>query len=144
MGIPSEDEMPQLNENWGSSSLLKILTSKILQGAPNDPRPKIKESGIKSTLPMCTVVPQVPNFHPFRYMINHFQDIAHFRIFPIFLPQGAKLSLFSLYGQRFLRYWQIFKIAIFGHETFAAIGQSSRSCAYTVLLPRGGWGGGRN
>ncbi len=32
-------------------------------------------------------------------------------------PQGLKLSLFSLYGQRFLRYRPIFKIAIFGHET---------------------------
>ncbi len=32
---------------------------------------------------MCTVVPRVPNFRPFRSMINHFQDIAHFRIFPL-------------------------------------------------------------
>ncbi len=34
-----------------------------------------------------------------------------------FYPKGSKLSLFSLYGQRFLRYGPIFKIAIFGHET---------------------------
>ncbi len=33
-----------------------------------------------------------------------------------FYPKGWKLSLFSLYGQRFPRY--IFKIAIFGHETW--------------------------
>ena len=27
--------------------------------------------------------PQVPNFHPFCSTVSHFQDIAHFRIFPI-------------------------------------------------------------
>ena len=26
---------------------------------------------------------QVPNFHPFRSTISHFQDIAHFGIFPL-------------------------------------------------------------
>ncbi len=35
-----------------------------------------KDSGIKSPLPMCTVVPRVPNFHPFRSAISRFQDIA--------------------------------------------------------------------
>ncbi len=35
-----------------------------------------------------------------------------------FFPRGLKLSLFSLYGQRFPRYGPIFKIAIFGHETW--------------------------
>ncbi len=34
-----------------------------------------------------------------------------------FLPQGLKLSLFSLYEQQFPRYLPIFKNAIFGHET---------------------------
>ncbi len=34
------------------------------------------------------------------------------------LPRGSKLSLFSLYGQWFPRYGPIFKIAIFGHETW--------------------------
>ncbi len=29
------------------------------------------------------------------------------------LPQGAKLSVNSLYGQRFPRHWPIFKIAFF-------------------------------
>ncbi len=33
-------------------------------------------------------------------------------------PKGVKLRLFSLYGQPFLRYGQIVKIAIFGHETW--------------------------
>ncbi len=32
---------------------------------------------------MCTVVPRVPNFRPFRTTISRFQDIAHFRIFPL-------------------------------------------------------------
>ena len=35
-----------------------------------------------------------------------------------FLPIGSKLSLFSLYGQRFLTSRPIFKIAIFGHKTW--------------------------
>ncbi len=32
-------------------------------------------------------------------------------------PNGSKLRLVLLYGQEFLRYWLIFKIAILGHET---------------------------
>ena len=35
-----------------------------------------------------------------------------------FYPKGLKLSQFLLYGQRFQRYGPIFKIAIFGHETW--------------------------
>ncbi len=35
-----------------------------------------------------------------------------------FYPSGSKLSLFLLYRQRFPRYRPIFKIAIFGHETW--------------------------
>ncbi len=38
--------------------------------------------------------------------------------YTLFLPQGSNLSLFSLYEQQFLRYVPIFKIAIFGHETW--------------------------
>ena len=34
------------------------------------------------------------------------------------LPRGSKLSLISLYRQRFLRHGLIFEIAIFGHETW--------------------------
>ncbi len=34
----------------------------------------------------------------------------------LFLAQGSKLSLFSLYGHPFSRYGPIFKISIFGHE----------------------------
>ncbi len=36
-----------------------------------------------------------------------------------FYPNASKLSLFSLYSQRFPTYGPIFKIAIFGHETLA-------------------------
>ncbi len=36
-----------------------------------------------------------------------------------FLPQGSKLTLFSLYEEQFSRYGPIFKIAIFGHETWS-------------------------
>ncbi len=35
-----------------------------------------------------------------------------------FYPRGSKLSLFLLYGQPFPRYRPIFKMAIFGHETW--------------------------
>ena len=40
---------------------------------------KLKESGIKSTLHMCTVVHRVPNFRPFRSKISRYWDIPHFR-----------------------------------------------------------------
>ncbi len=39
-------------------------------------------------------------------------------IHPLSTPGGSKWSLFLLYGQRFLRYRPIFKIAIFGHESW--------------------------
>ncbi len=35
-----------------------------------------------------------------------------------FYPRGSKLSLFTFYRQRFPRYGTIFKITIFGHETW--------------------------
>ncbi len=38
--------------------------------------------------------------------------------YTLFLPQGVEIDLFFLYGQRFPRYWPIFKIPIFGHETW--------------------------
>ena len=70
----------KLNEKRGSSRLLKILTSEILE---SDPQTKLKLTGIKSTLPICTVVARVPNFRPFHSTISRFQDIAHFSIFPL-------------------------------------------------------------
>ncbi len=39
--------------------------------------------------------------------------------YTFFLPLGSQWRLFSLYGQRFLRYRRSFKIAIFGHETWS-------------------------
>ncbi len=47
-------------------------------------------------------------------------------------PEGSKLSLFSLYGQHFLRYGMIIKIAIFGHETQAL----SKVPGYMRFLPQ--------
>ncbi len=44
---------------------------------------KLKESGINSTLHMCTVVHRVPNVYPIHSTISRFQDIAHFTIFPM-------------------------------------------------------------
>ena len=55
---------------------------------------------------------------------------------------GAKLSLSSLYGQRFyeiraesLSYWLIFKITIFGHETWPKLRKLN---IYSLSIP-GGW-----
>ena len=64
----------------GSSSLLYIRN---FAKCTKWPQTKLKESSIIGALPMCTVVPRVPNFHPFRSTISCFQDIAHFRIFPL-------------------------------------------------------------
>ena len=44
-------------------------------------------------------------------------EVAHVLMYPR-TGGGAKLSLFSLYRQRFLRYRPIFKLAIFGHEAW--------------------------
>ena len=57
-------------------SFNKIMKLEILQSAPQI---KLKESGIKSTLHICTVEHQVPHFRPFCYTINRFHDIPHFR-----------------------------------------------------------------
>ena len=38
-------------------------------------------------------------------------------IYSLSTPKWSILSLFSLYGQRFPRYWPIFKIVIFGDGT---------------------------
>ncbi len=63
---------------------MKILTSEILQSAPTErPQTRRMESGIKSTLHLCTEVHRVPNFRPFCSTISRFQDIAHFRIFSL-------------------------------------------------------------
>ncbi len=50
-----------------------------------------------------------------RFCLKRFTEVEYG---PSFYPKGSKLSLFSLYGQRFPRYGPLFKIAIFGHETW--------------------------
>ncbi len=54
---------------------------------------------------------------------------------PSFYPRGSKLSLFSLYGQRFPRYGPILKIPYLGIKP--GIEKSARSCIWTLFLPRG-------
>ncbi len=51
-------------------------------------------------------------------------------------PRGSKLSSFLLYGQRFSRHGQIFKIAIFGHETWQ-LAKNSRNCTCILFLHQG-------
>ena len=52
-----------------------------------------------------------------------------------FLPQRSKLSLFSLYEQQFLRYVPIFKIAIFGHETWSLAKVPEVAHLHITLVP---------
>ncbi len=109
--------------------------------------------------------------------------LTKLHMYSLSIKGGLKLSLFSLYGQSFLRYLPIFKITIFGYETWplakvtevlhilfppqgveieivdlwaavseiqdniqnghiwawkiAIFGQNSRSCTYTLFLPKG-------
>ncbi len=51
------------------------------------------------------------NFHIWAWI----PEVAHILSF---YPEGLKLSLVLLYGQRFPRYGQIFKLAVFGHKTW--------------------------
>ncbi len=50
--------------------------------------------------------------------LGHLSKFQKLQIYSLPPPGGRKLGLFLVYGQRFLRYRQIFKIAIFGHETW--------------------------
>ena len=59
-----------------------------------------------------------------------------------FLPQGVEIVLhcivFSLYRQQFLRYEPIFKIAIFGHETWPLVKVPEVAhTLYMLFLPQG-------
>ena len=56
--------------------------------------------------------------------------------YTLFPPWGSKFSLFLLYGQRFMRYGPIFKIAIFGMKNLAS-SISSKSCTHTLFLSQG-------
>ncbi len=56
---------------------------------------------MKSTQHMCTVVPQIQNFRPFRSTISRFQDIAHFRIFPLtYMLKFQRVTKFSILVDR--------------------------------------------
>ncbi len=60
-------------------------------------------------------------FSKLRYLgikLGHWENSRKLQHTLSFYLQGLKLSLFSLYGQRFLKYWQFFEIAIFGQEAF--------------------------
>ncbi len=51
--------------------------------------------------------------------LDHWPKCQKLHIYPLSSPgKGSNLSLFLLYGQPFARYGPIFKIAIFGHETW--------------------------
>ncbi len=85
-------------------------------------------------------------------MGSRFRDMSQFSKFPYlgmksgiwrkvpkllsFYPGGSKLSLFSLYGQPFSRYWLVFEISIFGHEIWN-LKTGPKSCTYTLFLPQG-------
>ncbi len=55
-----------------------------------------------------------------------------------FYPRGLKLRLFSVYGQWFLRYGPIFKIAIFMHETWqvAKVPEVSHILSFYPIEPK--------
>ncbi len=59
----------------GRSTVLKNCKIGNFSKGTEWPQTKFKESGIKSTLPMCTVVHWVPHFRPFRSTISRFRDI---------------------------------------------------------------------
>ena len=58
-----------------------------------------------------------PNFHYIWAWNLEFEERSQSCICT-FYPRGSKLSLFLLYRQPFSRYGPIFKIGIFGHETW--------------------------
>ena len=62
---------------------------------------------------------------------REFQNVAHMS----FYPRESKFSLFSLYGQRFPRYRQIFKISIFGHETWPLVKVPEVAHIYSLSYP---------
>ena len=53
-----------------------------------------------------------------------------------FYTRRSNWRLFSLHGQWFLRYWQIFKIAIIGHETWP-LAKVPKAAHGIFFYPRG-------
>ncbi len=70
----------KLDEKCGSSRLLKILTSDVLQNEPNNPKLNSQNRAWK-VLNIRFLGAQVPILHSFRSTISRFQDIAHLEIF---------------------------------------------------------------
>ncbi len=58
-------------------------------------------------------------------------------IYPLSTPRGSKLCLFFLYSQRFPRNRQVFKIVIFGHETWQ-VADVPEGARITSFYPQGG------
>ena len=58
----------KLKRETGKSSLVKILTSEIIQSTQNET--ELKEFDMKSTLNMQLLGPQIPNFQLFRSTIS--------------------------------------------------------------------------
>ncbi len=50
--------------------------------------------------------------------LGHWPKCQKLPLYSLSTPKGSKLSFFSLYGQSFLRYRIIFKLAILGHKTW--------------------------
>ncbi len=79
---------------------LKIVKLEIMQSQPNDPKPNSRNRPSKVPY-MVRCSPQVANFHPFHSTISLFQDIAHYRIFP--LTPMLKFQSATI----FFNFWQI-------------------------------------
>ena len=50
--------LDESDENWERSIVLQIVKLEILQSVPNEPKTKLKESGINSAFHMCTIGPK--------------------------------------------------------------------------------------
>ena len=70
------------------------------------------------------------------------KDLQKLYIDPFSTPGGPNWVYFSLYMKRFLRYWEILKITLFGHEAWNLRKVSDVAYHYgTLFLPRGrNWG----
>ena len=61
---------------------------------------------------MCKIRADFPNFHIWAWNLVTGKSSRSCTLHTIY-PRGSNLSLFSLYGQRFPRYWPIFQTVIF-------------------------------
>ena len=83
----------------------------------------LSSNGVKMKLNFRSTGSGFWDTHPFSNLpylgmkLGHWQKFQKLHVLS-FYPRGLTLSLFLLYRQRFPRYWPIFKIAVFGHETW--------------------------